>query len=669
MTWIVNYARPIEISIWDTGEEMTIISRRVRKFLSTYLAGGLLALMLAACGGGDNEIDSSRLASRTVLVYLIGSDLTDSAQASLEQMTKTSASNQVRFVVTTGSGTESHGDVIWTKVQRWLIAGGRRTELDDPPAQADLTKPDALQDFLVWGIKTYPAQRYAVILNDHGGAYDGFGYAGKENSHLSLDQLVSAFKNTKSLTGATFDLIGFDACMMASVEVAAAMQPFGRYLAASEDLEYGSWDYAAIASGLANNPRMDGLALGKLIADSYFDSAGSWTDDAVAKQISTADFTFSVTDLQQIDPLLQVVNQLGDALRSGKYLPTKMADIRSHIQSFSTDWIAKTDVVDLLQLSRGLTGLQPPLTTNDAVVEARIRNAVVYQRVGSARADAAGLNIFMPAISIYDPAKLKYYASLGTWQGGYRNFIGDYAEALATALDVAINISKPVCTGEVVSSYASLYGTWKTETPLAQITYWRSKDVSDYVTAMFSIDSASLISAGDVNLDPDDFRAVKFTRNGEIPMINGVPVSMIPTTTPAIGSDAKYVIPVTRIDGVKSEGGFLLVQEGQSGQITVSNYVSSLSSAAGHTMEVDPKWKLVASTWAADDWLPNENQIIKMPGESAMVFKWTSIPGSADKNFYQNFNFQFGVIDLANRIHLSDQIVVQSQGQPCAGSQ
>ncbi|OXI37348.1 clostripain-related cysteine peptidase [Burkholderia aenigmatica] len=636
---------------------MTVISRRVRKFVSMYLAGALLGLMLAACGGGDNEIDSSGLASRTVLVYLIGSNLTDSAQVSLEQMTEASVGNQVQFVVTTGAGTESHGDVIWTKTQRWLIAGGQRTELA-ATAQADLTKPDVLQDFLVWGIKTYPAQRYAVILNDHGGAYDGFGYVGSENSHLSLDQLVAAFKNTKSATGATFDLIGFDACMMASVEVAAAMKPFGRYLAASEDLEYGSWDYAAIASGLANNPRMDGLALGKLIADAYY--------DATEKRISTADFTFSVTDLQQVDPLLQAVNQLGDELGSGKYLATKMADIRSHIQSFSTDWIAKTDVVDLLQLSRGLTGLQPPLTANDAVVGARIRNAVVYQRVGTARADVAGLNIFMPAISIYDPAKLKYYASLGTWQGGYRNFIGDYAEALATALDVAINISQPVCTGDVVSSYASLFGTWKTETPLAQISYQRSENKDDSVIAMFSIDAASPISAGDVNFDPDDFRAVKFNRNGGIPTINGVPVSMIPTTTPAVESDAKYVIPVTKkIEGSKPEGGFLLVQGGPSGQITVSNYVSTLSSAAGHAQPVDPEWKLVASTWAADDWSPNENQIIKMPGETAMVFKKESIPSSTDKNFYQSFNFQFGVIDLANRIHLSDSIVVQSQGQPC----
>ncbi|MBN3841447.1 hypothetical protein [Burkholderia sp. Ac-20349] len=126
------------------------------------------------------------------------------------------------------------------------------------------------------------------------------------------------------------------------------------------------------------------------------------------------------------------------------------------------------------------------------------------------------------------------------------------------------------------------------------------------------------------------------------------------------------MIPVTKkIEGSKPEGGFLLVQEGQSGQITVSNYVSTLSSAAGHAQPVDPKWELVASTWAADDWSPNENQIIKMPGETAMVFKKESIPSSTDKNFYQNFNFQFGVIDLANRIHLSDQIVVQSQGQPC----
>ncbi|CAB3968634.1 MULTISPECIES: clostripain-related cysteine peptidase [Burkholderia] len=640
---------------------MTVISRRMCKCVLMYLAGAVLGLMLAACGGGDNEIDSSGQASRTVLVYLIGADLTDSAQASLDQMTETSAGNQVRFVVTTGAGTQSHGDVIWTKVQRWLIAGGRRTKLGDPPAQADLTKPDALQDFLVWGIKAYPAQRYAVILNDHGGAYDGFGYAGTENSHLSLDQLVSAFRNANSSTGATFDLIGFDACMMASVEVAAAMKPFGRYLAASEDLEYGSWDYAAIASGLANDPRMDGLALGKLIADSYY--------DVTEKRISTVDFTFSVTDLQQIDPLLQVVNQLGDELGSGKYLATKMADIRSQIQSFSTDWIAKTDVVDLLQLSRGLTGLQPPLTTNDVVVGALIKDAVVYQRVGSARADVAGLNIFMPAMSIYDPAKLKYYAQLGTWQGGYRNFIGDYAEALATALDVAINISKPVCTGDVVSSYASLLGTWKTETPLAQITYWRSKDTSDYVTAMFSIDAASPISAGDVNLDPDDFREVKFNRNDVIPTINGVPVSMIPTNTPEVERDAKYVIPVTKIEDGRSEDGFLLVQNGQPGQITVSNYVSTLSSAVGHAQPVDSNWKLVASTWQDDVWLKNENQIIKNPGETAMVFKRESIPSSADKDSSQNFNFQFGVIDLANRIHLSDPVGVPSQGLPCAGSQ
>lgn len=644
---------------------MTAILRGMRRSVLTYLVGALLGLMLTACGGGDNEIDSSGLASRTVLVYLIGSTLTDTAQASLDQMTKASAGNQVKFVVTTGAGTESHDDVKWTSTQRWLIAGGQRTELA-APAQADLTKPDALQDFLVWGIKTYPAQRYAVILNDHGGAYDGFGYSAQGNSHLSLDQLVSAFGNTKSETGATFDLIGFDACMMASVEVAAAMKPFGRYLAASEDLEYGSWDYTAIVSSLANHPGMDGLALGKLIADSYYDFAGASAKDAAEKQLLTADFTFSVTDLQQIDPLLQVVNQLGDELRSGKYRATQIADIRSQTQSFLTDWIVNTDVVDLLQFSRGLTGLQPPLAATGEVVAAQIKHAVVYQRVGSARGEVAGLNIFMPAMSIYDPNKLKYYASLGTWTGGYQNFIGEYAQALETALDASINFSKPVCTGDVISSYASLFGTWKTETPLAQITYSRSKDKDDSVTAMFRIDAASPISVSGVNFDPNLFRAVQFNRNEVIPTINGVPVSMIPTTTPEVGGNVKYVIPVTKTDSGKSEGGFLLVQEEQSGQVIVTNYVSTLNSAAGHTLEVDADWTLVASVWAKDDWVPNKKQIIKKSGETAMVFKREAIPSSPDKNVYEMYALEFGVIDLANRIHLSDTILVASQGQPCA---
>ncbi|MFP3507466.1 clostripain-related cysteine peptidase [Burkholderia sp. SIMBA_062] len=643
---------------------MSAIIRAIRKSILTYLASVFLVFMLNACGGGDNGIDTSGLASRTVLVYLIGSNLTESAQTSLEQMTSASTGNQVRFVVTTGAGTESKGDVKWTSTQRWLIADGRRTELA-APAHADLTKPDALQDFMVWGIKTYTAGRYALILNDHGGAYDGFGYSVKGDSHLSLDQLAAAFENTKSATGATFDLIGFDACMMASVEVAAAMKPFGRYLAASEDLEYGSWNYTAIVSGLVKNPGMDGLALGTLIADSYYDSIVAAGNGAEKNSEMTDDFTFSVIDLQKIDSLLQIVNKLGDELRSGKYSVKKMADVRSKIQSFYTDWIVKADVVDLLQLSKGMTGLQPPLGTDSTAVAAQIKNAVVYQRVGSARREVAGLNIFMPAISIYDTDKLKYYTSLRWLKGGYQDFVGDYAEALETALDVSINITKPACNGDVVSSYASLFGTWKTETPLAQVTYWRSKDDGDYVTAMFRIDTASSIPASDVDFDPEDFRAMKFNRNDMIPTINGVPVSMIPTTTPEVGRDVKYVIPVERTDANGSESGFLLVKENPSGNAAVSQYVSTLDSSAGHTMWIGNEWKLVASYWDNDNWLPNKKQIIKKPGEMNVEFKKESIPTSPDKNFYQNFNFRFGVVDLANRIHLSDEIVVQSRGQPC----
>ena len=51
-----------------------------------------------------------------------------------------------------------------------------------------------------------------------------------------MDEIERAFQRSRP---GTFDLVGFDACLMASVEVAKIIEPHAKYMIASEEVEPG----------------------------------------------------------------------------------------------------------------------------------------------------------------------------------------------------------------------------------------------------------------------------------------------------------------------------------------------------------------------------------------------------------------------------------------------
>ena len=70
-------------------------------------------------------------------------------------------------------------------------------------------------------------------------------------------------------TGGMLDLVGFDACLMASLEVASAVYPYATYMIASEEFEPGvGWDWTALEY-LAVEPAPTAIGLGEEIIESY----------------------------------------------------------------------------------------------------------------------------------------------------------------------------------------------------------------------------------------------------------------------------------------------------------------------------------------------------------------------------------------------------------------
>lgn len=101
-----------------------------------------------------------------------------------------------------------------------------------------------------------------------------------------------------------FEFIGFDACLMSTLETANVLTPYARYMYASQEMEPGSgWDYTSLLNNLAANPDQDGAQLGEKVCREYYDHCA---DYGFGSQRSA---TFSIIDLSKIDDVLISMNE------------------------------------------------------------------------------------------------------------------------------------------------------------------------------------------------------------------------------------------------------------------------------------------------------------------------------------------------------------------------
>ena len=92
-----------------------------------------------------------------------------------------------------------------------------------------------------------------------------------------------------------FDFVGFDACLMCTVETAKMLSPYADYMIASEETEPSSgWFYTEWLNALAENPAMASEDLGRLIVDDFVPEEEERSDYET--------YTLSLIDLSQNTP-------------------------------------------------------------------------------------------------------------------------------------------------------------------------------------------------------------------------------------------------------------------------------------------------------------------------------------------------------------------------------
>jgi len=409
-------------------------------------AGLLCAFLIAGCSEGPGDDDANPNnggpqgtgpsgeathapagGSWTVLVYMVAdNNLEPAAVDDLKEMMAVGSSDKLRFLVQVDRAVGYSADPIgnladFTSTKRVKVEKGSLAEVADL-GELNMGTPAALADFIEWGVKNAPADRYAIVFWDHGGAWPGFGGDESTQDHdlLDLAELKQGLTSGMEKAGIKrFSLIGYDACLMATVEVALAMRPFGEYLLASEELEPGhGWDYRSFEP-LRNNPALLASEWGRHVVDGFL---------AQAKEAKTdAKITLALVDLYALGDIEAALTELG-AMTADEVKASATALARERASSLSfgemPDPRRSTHMVDLgVVLTKGAQA-QARLAGARDKVNTALGKAVLHKTSGQVTSAATGLSIYFPTQQAYYNAAYDTVEETKSWRTFVKNYFG-----------------------------------------------------------------------------------------------------------------------------------------------------------------------------------------------------------------------------------------------------
>ncbi len=321
----------------------------------------VLTLTLLALAVGQVTLPQPRKAW-TVLVYQAGdNDLEEALIKDLNEMERIGSGAQINIVVQLDrSPRYDASNDNWTTTRRYYVT--RDPEESFPPnfstrpnhtirsqLIADLGKknmgdPNVLRDFLIWGIQNFPADRYFVILSDHGAGVRpfrslpllpsrGMMFSDTFNDFLSEDETKQAFASAVQVLGRPFDIVGLDASEMSIIDIAYQLRNACRYLIASQLSEPNDgYPYDRFLWDLYQNPNIRTEDFLRRFVQHYITSyqpgqptngAGSAVTIAVYNQSVVPSYVQRVDNLAQV--LIRKVSQFGHIF----------LNLRRQTQSFS----------------------------------------------------------------------------------------------------------------------------------------------------------------------------------------------------------------------------------------------------------------------------------------------------------------------------------------------
>ncbi|MBQ7961345.1 MAG: hypothetical protein IJ289_01995 [Clostridia bacterium] len=373
---------------------------------------------------------TSSVPERTIMVYIVGSNLESEGGAATkdlqEMMNSGFNEDKVNVLVCTGgsnfwytTGVSSNNNSIFE------VTGGKLVE-KKKLGSASMADVPTLSSFVSYCVTNYPADEYGLILWNHGGGpIHGFGHDEVYNDIFSIKEIADALSKASFGNNRKLEFIGFDACLMASIETAWCYRNYANYLIASEENEPGTgWDYGFLGQ---LDKCDDGADVGTLIIDSYFSSNfRTFKDNSYNK----CDLTLSCVNINEIYDVVSSIDTLFSKADSGIDNGQFSTISRSRYQAKSFA-VATGDNYDLIDLGHFASLLSGTYSSEVSALNTALSDYIVYSKSNVAQAN--GVSIYHP---YYDKVNMtdyvNYYNTEVSVSDTYSDYIANFTDTLIT---------------------------------------------------------------------------------------------------------------------------------------------------------------------------------------------------------------------------------------------
>jgi hypothetical protein len=336
--------------------------------------------------------------SWTFMVYLDGdNDLELAAIDNFMKMSFVGSTSEVNIVVQFDR-IDGYCDWYenWTDCKRFYITKGITPTAASATMDLDecnMGDPNTLRNFVEWAMSEYPAEKYALILWDHGSGWkkkwvpwkDDTGIARWVCLDITNSDYLTLQETEQALTGKYIDLLGYNACLMHLIEVVYQMVGCSGESVGAESVTY-VWPYHTILEDLTGNPTMTSRTLGATIVQRYIESRSD---------------TQSAVDEGDVPSLVTAVDNLAQVLISklpGSYNEIQQA--RNNVQDFEYDGGYKY-YIDLYDFAELIKEYVPDAGSAAQAVMDNVNTAVYAEEHGTDYPNAHGLSIYFPGAELY----------------------------------------------------------------------------------------------------------------------------------------------------------------------------------------------------------------------------------------------------------------------------
>ena len=412
--------------------------------IALIVVGALLALIILIgifAGGDDNSnkpasnnpaatapVASVSNQKKTIMIYMVGSDLESQNGA---------ASLDIVEMAESGIDTSKHTVLIYTGgTKAWAISdiptdknsiyklNGEDFDLVQTYSSLNMGASSTLAEFISFGMTNYAADSYGLILWDHGaGPMVGYGADELHNDILEMSELKTALSSAGLGNGKKLEFLGFDACLMGSIETAWEVKDFANYMIASQETEPGyGWNYKFLKY---LNQYDSGNDIGKSIIDMYFSA-----HNEVVSQYpqAEADITLSCMDLSKIGKVESSLNTLFANVDKNileGYFPS-VSRARNNSKSFGK--FTSNFNYDLIDIGHISSLLSSDYQSETKQLDSALKEFICYSK--SNITNACGVSIYHPYDNEeYMNSWISHFKSLN-FASQYAQYISDFGKLL-----------------------------------------------------------------------------------------------------------------------------------------------------------------------------------------------------------------------------------------------